>query len=167
MSKEKQPQFKKNKYYSNRLRAFKAYGIKINDPEYNCHHIVQKTDLEQGLVPHYFDIDGLPNLFPIRIDQHELLNKIIYAVDNDQDISCYLDEWKKLETDSKKPKVVSKKTINHKTIIPIPPTIDLTKKSKKKPEKHRQSILEKLIDKEADEYLSYYQSSLRTNLAEI
>jgi len=169
MSKEKQSQFLKNKYYSNKIKVFKIYGIKISDPEYNCHHIVTKNDLITGLFPDDFDIDGLSNLYPIKIKQHELLNKIIYAVDNGCDITPYLNLWREMEDSSfKKTKIVSKKPVDVKTTIPTQIKLGFKEKNKKKEEKnHRELILEKIKKQEIQEYLSDYYSSFRTNLAEI
>jgi len=172
MAKEKQPQFLKNKYDQNKRKAFRAYGIKISDPEYNCHHIVTKNDLITGLFPDDFDINGLSNLYPIRIKEHELLNEIIYAVDNNYDITPYLNLWREIEDQSfKKTKIVSKKSVDIKATIPTQTKLVLNeknKKNKKKKEKrHRGLILEKIKKQEIQEYLSDYYSSFRTNLAEI
>lgn len=64
-------------YSENRQRVFEIYGINPNDCNYNCHHIISKSDIKKNLVIPDFDLDCKSNLYPIeRIKHHELHRKI-------------------------------------------------------------------------------------------
>ena len=68
-------------YTENRTRVFEIYNINPRDSHYNCHHIVTKDDLRQGLVPPDFDINALSNLYPMEIPEHKKLHKRMEFLD--------------------------------------------------------------------------------------
>lgn len=63
----------KETYLRNRARVYEIYGIKENDQRYNCHHIIQRSDVGE-LVGKDFDIDAKSNLYPILKTDHEDIN---------------------------------------------------------------------------------------------
>lgn len=66
----------KERYLQNRTRVFEIYGISEKDKRYNCHHIVQKSDVGV-LVGLDFDVDGKSNLCPVLKEDHNYINERI------------------------------------------------------------------------------------------
>ena len=67
----------KERYKKNRARVFEIMGIKTNDPRYDCHHIVQRSDVRRYSCFRNFDLDQISNLYPILKTDHHRLNEMI------------------------------------------------------------------------------------------
>ncbi len=104
-------------YHLNRTKVFEIYGINDKSPSHDCHHIVTKNDVKTGLVGPNFHLDDLSNLYPIEKEFHVLLNKIIDAVDDNRDIRHYLDRWKEMELNLKKPEFTPEKLIEKTKVV--------------------------------------------------
>ncbi|MDD2482878.1 MAG: hypothetical protein PHE32_02860 [Candidatus Shapirobacteria bacterium] len=62
-------------YKINRARVFEIYNIDLNNPNYNCHHIVTREDKKRGIVPPDFDLNIKANLYPSLIRDHNELHR--------------------------------------------------------------------------------------------
>ena len=80
MSAEKQ-------YNRNREIVFEEKGINPADKNYNCHHIIFRSDVKKGLVPKDYPINAVENLMPLPIGRHDALHKYIETNGLQNDIS--------------------------------------------------------------------------------
>lgn len=67
-------------YLKARNRVFTIYGLNPDDKRYNCHHIVQRSDLGT-LVSLDFEVNALSNLIPMKIREHKELHERIAFID--------------------------------------------------------------------------------------
>ena len=74
----------KEKYKENRTTVFKIMGIDPDDRRYNCHHIIERSDYgrkkdkvfwDDSVPSGRFDIDGISNLFPLKVEVHAELHR--------------------------------------------------------------------------------------------
>jgi len=86
-----------NCYSENKLRVFEIYGIDPDDTRYNCHHLVTRNDFKSGNINPNFEINSKSNLYPMRTRLHTILNLIIDATDNNEDIQPLLLRYQKTE----------------------------------------------------------------------
>jgi len=82
---------------SHRERVFEIYGIDPEDPRYNCHHIVMRTDFKDGTIVNETNVNSKSNLYPIRKELHVILHQIIDAADNEEDIKPLVLYWREVE----------------------------------------------------------------------
>ena len=68
-------------YRKNRERVFDIYAIDLNNPEYDCHHIVTREDVKTGLVSKDFNLNAISNLYPIKVLDHKQINKRLYLLE--------------------------------------------------------------------------------------
>lgn len=68
------------RYKINRARVFEIYGIDPKDRRYDCHHIVQKSDVKRGLVGD-FDVNEKSNLYPTLKEDHKEINRRIQELE--------------------------------------------------------------------------------------
>ncbi len=137
-------------YHQNRTRVFEIYGLDPKDSQYNCHHIVTRKDFKTGIVDPAFKIDELSNLYPIRVCLHKILNEIIEASDNNQDIQPLLDLWKQTEDNLKQPqikKIKTKKVSKNTSTIVFPTGLSIRADAT--------NFCEKLSKMDLDKLLSY------------
>jgi len=80
----------KERYKQNRKRVFEIMGIDNNDPRYNCHHIIERSDYgtkkqkafwDASVPSGKFDIDGKSNLFPLKKEVHAELHRRLDAME--------------------------------------------------------------------------------------
>lgn len=65
-------------YKRNRTRAFEIYGVKPNDPNYNCHHIIFRSDVHK--YPELwvgFNVNQVSNLCPLKIRDHARVHEMV------------------------------------------------------------------------------------------
>lgn len=84
MSAEKQ-------YNRNREIAFEQRGINPADKNYNCHHIIFRSDVKKGLVAKDYPINAVDNLLPLPIERHNALHKYIQENHLQNNIGCRVD----------------------------------------------------------------------------
>ena len=71
----------KEDYRSNRQRVFELYGIDPSDPNYNCHHIVFRSDFrEPNRFPEGY-CDSKANLIPLPVNEHKRLHERVEDID--------------------------------------------------------------------------------------
>jgi hypothetical protein len=70
------------RYRHNKARVCEIMGISPQDRRFNIHHLIGRKEYhdnprfwDETAPNHHFDIDGLGNLFPVTLDQHEWINE--------------------------------------------------------------------------------------------
>lgn len=65
----------KEQYQANRARVFEIMGVDPNDPDYNCHHIMFRSDFREN--PNWDEsyCDSMANLCPMLKELHERVHK--------------------------------------------------------------------------------------------
>jgi len=74
----------KERYHENRTRVFEIQGIDPKNRNYNCHHIIERSDYktrqqkkfwDDSVPSGRFDIDGKGNIFPLPVEEHANLHR--------------------------------------------------------------------------------------------
>ena len=63
----------KDKYLQNKAEVYRIYGISLRNKNYNCHHIIFRSDVGI-LVPSDYDVNAVSNLIPLRKETHQRLH---------------------------------------------------------------------------------------------
>jgi hypothetical protein len=82
-------------YKQNRIRVFEIYGVNPADPNYNCHHIIQRSDFkkhpEQWKDHH---VNEISNLIPLTTRDHDRVHEMINERDGvDQQQKKHKKRW--------------------------------------------------------------------------
>ena len=76
------------RYLKNKSKAFELKGLDVNNHEFNCHHVIFKSDVKKGLVSKDFDINAVDNLLPLPHSVHNELHRYIKENGLENDITC-------------------------------------------------------------------------------
>lgn len=63
-------------YHQNKAEVFAECGLRPHEKGYNCHHIINRSDVDRKKVSRTFPLDDKENLIPLLESTHELLHKI-------------------------------------------------------------------------------------------